>query len=167
MVCTDCVSGAFRAKMVAPIMQRTQPIHPKNVSFSLRMNVERMAQMTTLRAPRGVTRMASVKASERASERSGAIKAEPGKGDKDKKEMNEKNENSKSYVDNYQRRVISPQGLGRFSFTSPSLRTSRLTISCEITYLSHDHNDHPNPPHPILQIRMTHSSFVAFLRCSR
>lgn len=43
-------------------MQRKQPIHPKNVRVSLRNREERMAQITTDRAPIGVTTTASTKA---------------------------------------------------------------------------------------------------------
>ena len=39
---------------MARTIQSVQPIQPKKVSFSLRNSEERMAQMTTDRAPSGV-----------------------------------------------------------------------------------------------------------------
>jgi len=79
MVVTLCCSGAFKARMVAPIMHNMQPIQPCHVSAtpplrqrkhtkklrdSFKKKWERMAQMTTDKAPIGVTRIASVKALE-------------------------------------------------------------------------------------------------------
>ena len=57
----DC-SGALRAMMTDPTMQLKQPTLPTKLRRSLRKMEERMAQMTTERAPMGVTRIASVKA---------------------------------------------------------------------------------------------------------
>ena len=80
---TDCCSGAFNAIVMLPTMHKKQPIQPKNVKVScgafprsagvtfcgarrLRGNTLRkmwlsMAHITTLSAPRGVTRTAAVK----------------------------------------------------------------------------------------------------------
>lgn len=80
MVVTLCCSGAFRARIVAPIIQRTQPIQPwtsawtpiraneereertNSVRDSFKKKCDKMAEMTTDKAPMGVTRIASVKA---------------------------------------------------------------------------------------------------------
>ena len=62
MEATDDCSGALRAMMTDPTMQLKHPTLPTKLSRSLRNMEERMAQMTTDRAPMGVTRMASVKA---------------------------------------------------------------------------------------------------------
>lgn len=57
----DCC-GALRAMMMEPMMQLTQPILPTKLKRSLRKMADRMAATTTVRAPMGVTRMASTKA---------------------------------------------------------------------------------------------------------
>jgi hypothetical protein len=76
IVVTLCCSGAFSARIVAPIIHKTQPIHPylsagrvgekggrtKSVRLSFRKKCDSMAEMTTERAPIGVTRIASVNA---------------------------------------------------------------------------------------------------------
>ena len=54
MVETDCSWGPFMAMMTAPRMHWMQPIQPKSVRVSLRKKWDRMAQMTTERAPSGV-----------------------------------------------------------------------------------------------------------------
>ena len=79
MVLTACSCGPFRAMMTDPTMpegktvralivpdrgsiQRKQPIQPKNESFSLRKIEDKIAQMTTERAPSGVFGWMSVNA---------------------------------------------------------------------------------------------------------
>jgi hypothetical protein len=54
-------SGPFRAMIVEPMIHSPQPTFPKKDRYSLRKMEARMALMTTERAPRGVTRIASVK----------------------------------------------------------------------------------------------------------
>jgi hypothetical protein len=58
----QALSEMYGMNAKALTMQRKQPIHPKNVRVSLRNREERIAQMTTDRAPIGVTTTASTKA---------------------------------------------------------------------------------------------------------
>ena len=62
MFATDDSWGALRAMTTAPTMHRKQAILPIMLRRSLRKIAERIAVTTTVTAPRGVTRMASVKA---------------------------------------------------------------------------------------------------------
>ena len=59
---TDDVSGAFKTMTTDPTMHRKQATLPTTLSRSLRKMADKTVVMTTDRAPRGVTRMASVKA---------------------------------------------------------------------------------------------------------
>lgn len=62
MFATALCAGAFNGMMIDPRMHMPHPILPTKDSRSFRKIAERMVVMTTDKAPRGVTRMASVKA---------------------------------------------------------------------------------------------------------
>ena len=55
-------SGAFMAMTTDPIMQLKHPTLPTKLRRSFRKIADKMVVMTTERAPRGVTRMASTNA---------------------------------------------------------------------------------------------------------
>ena len=59
MVLTVFSFGPLSAIITEPTIQRKHPIQPKNVRDSLRNMDDRIAQITTDKAPRGVTTTAS------------------------------------------------------------------------------------------------------------
>jgi len=62
MFATEDSCGAFITMTTEPTMHRKHATLPTMLSLSLRKMADSIVVMTTDRAPRGVTRMASVKA---------------------------------------------------------------------------------------------------------